>query len=121
MDYTSFGNFETISKTAAESAKKLESINTSVFEQLTKKNMDLFNSTMELNNKFVSMLGETKGVQELFNEQLQLTTEYNGKFFSTIKEATEIVVNSKDDYQSWLEAGIKTATPAPAKTTKKAA
>ena len=121
MDYTSFGNFEMMSKTAAESAKKLESINTTIFEQLTKKNMDLFNSTIELNNKFVSMLSETKGVQELFNEQLQLTTEYNGKVFSTIKEATEIVVNSKDDYQSWLENGLKTATPAAAKSTKKAA
>ncbi|MDA0821481.1 MAG: phasin family protein [Proteobacteria bacterium] len=121
MDYTSFGNFETMSKTAAESAKKLESINTSVFEKLTKKNMDLFNSTIELNNKFVAMLGEAKGVQELFNEQLQLTTEYNGKVFATIKEATEIVVNSKDDYQSWLEAGIKTVVPTAAKSTKKAA
>jgi len=110
MENNQFGQFDTFSKAALESAKELETINGKVIEQLAQKNMDLFNSVIEMNNKFVSMFGEAKGVQELVTEQIKLTSEYNGKVIATMKEAAEIMVGSKDVYQSWFEGGLKNAT-----------
>ena len=122
MENNPFGKFETVSKVAADSAKELESINTKLLEKLTQKNMDLFNSTMDLNNKLISTLGNVKGVQELVTEQLQLSTEYNGKVMATLQEAGEIVAASPSDYQSWIESGLKAFVPtAPKSSRKKAA
>jgi hypothetical protein len=110
MENNYFGQFGTFGKAAAKSAKELETINAKVIEQLAQKNMDLFNSAIEMNNKFVSLIGEAKGVQDLMAEQLKLTSEYNGKVITTIQEAADIVVESKDDYQTWLEGGLQTVT-----------
>ncbi|MFP6782078.1 MAG: phasin family protein [Gammaproteobacteria bacterium] len=122
MENNPFGQFETVSKVAADSAKELESINTKLLETLTQKNMDLFNSTMDLNNKLISTLGNVAGVQELVTEQLQLSTEYNGAVMATLQEAGEIVAASQSDYQSWIESGLKAFVPtAPKSNRKKAA
>ena len=106
MENSNFEQFSAFSKAATESAKQLEGISTQVFEKLVQKNMELFNSTVEMTHKFFFMFGETKGVQALITEQMQLTNEYSNKVMSTIKQAAEIVVESEDSYQSWIESGI---------------
>ncbi len=110
MENNYFGQFGIFSKAAAESAKELETINTKLIEQLAVKNIDLFNSALEMSSQFGSLVGEAKGAQELVSEQLKLTSEYNGKVITTIKAATEIVVKSKDDYQGWFEGGLQAVT-----------
>lgn len=104
------GNYETFNKAAMGSAKELETISAKVIGQLAQKNIDLFNSAIEMNSKFVSLFGESKGIQELLTGQLKLTGEYNEKLNATIKEAAEIVAGSKDDYQSWLKDGLQTVS-----------
>lgn len=111
MENSNFEQFSAFSKAATESAKQLEGINTQVFEKLVQKNMELFNSTVEMTHKFFFMFGETKGVQALITEQMQLTNEYSNKVMSTIKQAAEIVVESKDSYQSWIESGVPSVAP----------
>jgi len=112
MENSAFGQFNTFGKTAMASAKELETINLKLVEKLTAKNMELFNSAVEMNNKFVTLLGQPAGIQELMNEQLKLASEYNGKVITTMKEAAEIVVESQDEYKAWFESGLKTATQA---------
>jgi len=121
MENNPFGQFDTVSKAAADSAKELESINTKLLEKLTQKNMDLFNSTVDLNNKFISLFGNAKGVQELIAEQTQLSAEYNAKLMATMQEAGEIVMGSQGGYQSWIESGFKSFIPATPKATRKKA
>lgn len=121
MENNPFGQFDSVTKAATDSAKELESINTKLLEKLTQKNMDLFNSTVDLNNKFISMFGNAKGMQELIAEQIQLSNEYTGKVVSTMQEAGEIVMESQGDYQSWVESGLKSLVPAAPKTTRKKA
>ena len=113
MENNYLGSFETFTT----AAKGLETINTKVIGQLVEKNLALFNSALELNNQFVSLFTETKDVQELLAKQVKLTEAYNGKVTATIKEAADIVVDSKDDYQAWLEDGLKTVTTATQATT----
>lgn len=112
MENNYLESFQTFAKTAMESAKDLEVINTKVIGQLAAKNMALFNSALELNNQFASLFTETKDTQELLAKQVQLTEAYNGKLTTAVKEAAEIVADSKDDYQAWFEGGLKTVTTA---------
>ena len=110
MENIKFDQFDDYNKAAFESAKALESINTKLFEQLTRKNMELVNSTVEMNNKFAALFGEVANIQDFFNAQMKLASDYNGKLVSTVKEAAEIVAASKDDYQAWFEKSVSAAT-----------
>lgn len=110
MENNYFEQFNTYGKAATESIKALETINTKIIGQLTQKNMELFNSAIEINNKFVSLLGNTKDVQALLSEQAQLTGEYTGKVVEVMRDASEIVVGSSDEYQAWFADSVKSAT-----------
>jgi glycine betaine/choline ABC-type transport system substrate-binding protein len=112
MEYNTFGQFNSFGKSAMASAKELETINVKLVEKLSAKNMELFNSAVEINNKFVALLGQPAGLQDLMNEQLKLVGEYNGKMVTTIKEAADIVVESQDEYKTWLESGLKSVAQA---------
>ena len=126
MEYKAFEQFNSFGKAAMDSAKELETINVRLAEKLTRKNMELFNSAMDVNNRFVATFGKPTDIKAMFDEQMKLASEYNGKVIATMKETMELLAESKDDYQAWFEAGIQTATDAaqeiaPALTPKKAA
>lgn len=117
MENNYFEQFNIFGKTTTESAKALETINAKVFAQLNQKNMELFNSGVAINNKFVSLLGNTKDVQTLATEQTQLASEYTGNVIEMIRDATDILAGSLDDYQAWLKGSLQSATTsAPSKT-----
>lgn len=109
MEYKGFEKMNTFGQAAMDSAKELETLNVQLFEKLTRKNMELFNSTVDMNNKFFALLGNPSDVQGLVNEQIKLSSEFNGKVISTIKEAAEIVAESQPAYQAWFEAGLQNA------------
>lgn len=112
-----FEQLNTFGKTTRESAKALETINAKVFAQLNQKHMELFNSGVAINNKFISLLGNTKDVQTLVTEQTQLTSEYTGKVIGMIQDATDILAGSLDDYQAWLEGSLQSAATSTASKT----
>ncbi|HCU90120.1 MAG TPA: hypothetical protein DGR97_09255 [Gammaproteobacteria bacterium] len=110
MENNYFEQLNSFSKTTSESAKALETINAKVFAQLNQKNMELFNSGIAINTKLVSLLGNTKDVQTLVTEQTQLTSEYTAKVIGMIRDAADILAGSLDDYQTWLEGTLQSAT-----------
>lgn len=110
MEYKGFEQFNIFGKSAMDSAKDLETLNVQLFEKLTRKNMELFNSTVDMNNRFFALLGNPGDMQGMLNEQIKLSSEFNDKVISTIKEAAEIVAESQNDYQAWFEAGMQNAT-----------
>lgn len=119
-----FEQFNPFGNSAMDSAKELEAINVKLFEKLTAKNMELFNSGVALNNKFIALMGQPAGMQDMLNEQVKLGGEFNGKLISTVKEAAEIVVDAQQDYKDWMQQGFQAASPVAAKkpaTRKKAA
>ena len=110
MENNHFDQFNMFGGAATDSVKELESINAKVIGQLTQKNVELFNTATEINNKFVALLGNNKDLQSLMTKQVQLSSEYTGKVISAIQDAAQIVVESKDDYQAWFEGSVKSAT-----------
>ncbi len=100
-------NWQEYGKNAIEAAKELEAINTQVIEKLTGKQMELANAAFEASTKYVSSLGEVKGVQELFSEQTKLATELNEKVLEAARTTADILTETREAYQAWLEKGFK--------------
>ena len=100
-------NWQEYGKNAIEAAKELEAINTQVIEKLTGKQMELANAAFEVSTKYVSSLGEVKGVQELFSEQTKLATELNEKVLEAARTTADILTETREAYQAWIEKGFK--------------
>jgi phasin family protein len=100
-------NWQEYGKNAVEAAKELEAINTQVIEKITGKQMELANAAFETSTKFVSSLGDVKGVQDLFTEQTKLATEFNEKMLEAARTTADILTETREAYQAWLEKGFK--------------
>jgi phasin family protein len=107
MDNKFIENWQEYGKNAIESAKELEAINTQVIEKITGKQMELANAAFEVSTKYVSSLGEVKGVQDLFSEQTKLATEFNEKVLEAARTTADILTETREAYQAWLEKGLK--------------
>lgn len=103
-------NWQEYGKNAIEAAKELEAINTQVIEKITGKQMELANAAFEASTKYVSSLGEVKGVQDLFSEQTKLATEFNEKVLEAARTTADLLTETREAYQAWLEKGFKAVT-----------
>ena len=103
-------NWQEYGKNAMEAAKELEAINTQVIEKITGKQMELANAAFEASTKYVSSLGEVKGVQDLFSEQTKLATEFNEKVLEAARTTADLLTEAREAYQAWLEKGFKAVT-----------
>lgn len=110
MDKKFIENMQEYSKNAMAASKELEVINTQVIEKITGKQMELANVAFEAGTKYVSSLGEVKGVQELFSEQTKFATEFNEKLLAAARGTADILTETRDAYQAWLEKGLKALT-----------
>lgn len=107
MDNKFIENWQEYGKNAIESAKELEAINTQVIEKITGKQMELANAAFEVSTKYVSSLSEVKGVQDLISEQTKLATEFNEKILEAARSTADILTETREAYQAWIEKGLK--------------
>lgn len=110
MDTKFVENWQEYGKNALESAKELEAINTKVIEKITGKQMELANTVIETGTKYFGSLGEVKGYQELIAEQTKLAAELNDKMIEAARGAADIISETREAYQAWLEKGLKAVT-----------
>ena len=106
------GQFGTFGNAAVEYVRELENINGKLIEQLTQKNVELFNAAIEMNHQFTPLLGTTKDVQAFLTEQVRLTNEYNNSVIGTMQLAADIITRSQNDYRLWFEASAKSVADA---------
>ena len=107
MDNKFIENWQEYGKNALEAAKELETINTQVIEKLTGKQMELANAAFEASTKLFSSLGEVKGYQDLLSEQSKFATEFNEKLIDAARTTADILTESREAYQAWIEKGFK--------------
>ena len=110
MDNKMMENWQDYSKTALASAKELEILNTHIVEKLTGKQMELANVAFETGTKYLSPLTEIKGYQELLAEQTKLATAFNEKLIETARVTADILTESRESYQAWMEKSMKVFT-----------
>ncbi len=107
MDNKFIENWQDYGKNAMAAAKELEVITTQIIEKITGKQMELANAAFEAGTKYVSSLGEIKGVQDLFSEQTKLATAFNEKILEAARSTADILTETREAYQAWMEKGLK--------------
>lgn len=110
MDNAFIDNWQDYSKNAVAAAKELETINTQVIEKLTGKQMELANAAFETSTRYMSSLSEVKGYQEIVSEQAKLAAEFNEKLIDTARSTADIMTESRELYQAWVEKNMKAVT-----------
>lgn len=110
MDNKLIENWQGYSKSALAAAKELEVLNTQVVEKLTAKQMELANVTFETGTKYLNSMTEIKGYQDLLAEQTKLATEFNEKVIENARATADILTETREAYQSWVEKSIKLMT-----------
>ena len=113
METNLLKNWQNYNQQALEAATELKTINTSVVEQLTSKQMALANATFEISTKSINLVGELKdlnGFQDLVSEQTKLATEFNEQMLATARASANIITESRERYQTWLEDTMKAAS-----------
>jgi hypothetical protein len=110
MDNAFINNWQDYSKNAVAAAKELETINTQVIEKLTGKQMELANAAFETSTRYMSSLSEVKGYQDIMSEQAKLAAEFNEKLIDTARSTADIMTESRELYQAWVEKNMKAVT-----------
>lgn len=110
MDNKFIMNWQEYTQNALAATKELETITTGIIEKLTGKQMELANAAFETSTKYMSAFSEVKGMQDLLAEQTKLATEFNEKVIEAARSTADIITESREAYQAWIEKGMKTAT-----------
>jgi len=102
-----FEQWTHVSNTAIASLKELGEINTKATERFTEQQLGLIGTCFDLGVKQVNLLNDAKGYKDLLSGQAKLIAEYNEKILETIRKATGIVAESKDELTAWVEKGVE--------------
>jgi len=103
-------NWQQYSKSALAAAKELEVLNTQMVEKLTGKQMELANAAFETSTRYLNSMTEIKGYQDLLAEQTKLATEFNEKLIENARGTADILSESREAYQAWMEKSVKLMT-----------
>lgn len=109
MDYKFFENWQDYGKNAMAAAKELETINTELLQQLTNKQLELTNTAIEAGTRYWQTLGDVKAYPELLSDNTRMAAEFNEKLMETTRETADILAQSRESYQSWLENNLQRA------------
>jgi hypothetical protein len=107
MDNTFFTQWESLTKSALESGKELEALNTRLVEQVTRKQMELLTGAIEIGNQWLGSFGENKALPELLATQTRLASDYGQKLMTASRDTGDLFVASRDDYKAWFEKTLK--------------
>lgn len=110
MDNATIDNWQAFGKNAMEAAKELEAINTQTFEKLTGQQMELANAAFETGSRYLSAVTEMKAYQDLLAEQTRLASEYNEKLIESARATADILAETREAYQAWIEARVAAVT-----------
>lgn len=95
--------FESLGKTAYETAKEFETIGARLIEQLAEHQWQVAYTCLETGAKQLSLVTESKDYKELLTAQTKLATEYNEKVLSSARKTTEILNDARTQFTSWVE------------------
>lgn len=99
---TQFEDYAKWSETAMGSIKELQDITTKAIEKLMEQQMSLVNNYLEVTTKQMSAMSEAKGYDQLVSSQASMMSAYSAAFIDTVKRATDVMNESKDQYNAWL-------------------
>ncbi len=109
MNDAIFENLSKLGKSSYDSAKELYDINTNIAEQFIEQQLALFNLGVEFTSRQLALTGQAKGYKEIVSGQTELATDIIGKAQGIARNSADIITESRDEVNAWLEKGIKEA------------
>lgn len=96
-------------KQAYEVAKEVTAINTSVFETVLEKQLEIANQIADLGSKQARIISEFKDVPSAFKAQSALIQETTDQAAGNAREAVEILNKVRASYDKLFQKGLKEA------------
>ncbi|MEM7543598.1 MAG: phasin family protein [Pseudomonadota bacterium] len=100
-------SWQTFTESTTEAYKDLEALNMGVLEKLTGKQIEFATFAFETTNRSLSAATESSDYQAMLATQTKLGNELNEKFIAATKETADIIAESREAYQGWLENEVK--------------
>jgi hypothetical protein len=90
-----------------ESIRTLGELNLRTWEKLVEKQMDTFGLFIDTGIKQLSLSTEITDAKDLVNTQVELAKAFGESLAAKGRETVEIANSVRDEYQGWLEDGVK--------------
>jgi len=105
----------TANKKAFEAAKEVTDLNTSTFETLLNKQLEIANQLADINTKQARIFAESKDVPSAFQAQSALVQEITEQAASNARDAVALLNKTRTAYDKLFQKGIKDASEAASK------
>lgn len=102
-------NVNQASKQAFEAAKEITALNTSTFESIMDKQLEMANQFMALGTKQSQIAAEIKDVPSAFQAQSALFQELTEQGASNAREAVALANKTRDAYDKLFQKGLNDA------------
>ena len=104
---------ESLNRSTLESVKRLGEINARALERLAQHQLNVASAFLSGNVKQFQLLGEADKVQDVVAAQSKMVAELNEHLVAHAKRTVEILLETKDEFVSWVEDGMKAASKSP--------
>lgn len=105
-------NVNKAGKQAFDAAKEVSALNSSTFEALLEKQVEIANQFVALSNKQAKIFSEFKDAPSAFQAQSELAKEVSEQIAGNARDAMEILDKSRTAYDKLFQKGLKDATEA---------
>lgn len=105
-------NVNKAGKQAFDAAKEITALNSSTFETLLDKQVEIANQFVALSNKQAKIFSEFKDAPSAFQAQSELAKEVSEQIAGNARDAMEIVNKTRAAYDKLFQKGMKEATNA---------
>ncbi len=105
--------FKSVNEMTTKSVERLTSLgelNVRIFEKMATRQMDALNLYMDHATRLTKLATESKGYNEFFKGQADVTRELSERVMAESKTTMQLVSEARDDYRAWLEKNMAEIT-----------
>jgi len=104
-----FDNVNKAGKQALNTAKEVNALNTSTFETVLDKQLEIANRFVALNAKQTQIVSEYKDVPSAFQAQSTLFKEFTEQAAANARETVELMNKTREAYDKLFQKSLKNA------------
>lgn len=87
--------------------RKLAELNLATWDKLVAKQMELMTLCLDASSKQYDAVKNVKGPDELLGNQVAMARECGEKLMEKNREMVDLLVNTREDYQGWVEESVQ--------------
>lgn len=94
-------------KAAMASGKSLEALNLTLLRKWSSSQAAFCAGALETAKQWTSNFAQHQALPDLFDAQRKLLVDYNARCLTAARENTDLLLATREDYQSWFEQGYQ--------------